>query len=176
VELRVADDQGRILGPDEIGGLEVRGANVFEGYWRLPERTREEFRSDGFFITGDVAQIDRAGYVTIVGRAKDLIISGGLNVYPKEVEGVIDRVPGVAESAVVGVPHPDLGEAVVAVVRRDEDRPPVDAEAVLAAVRKELAGYKLPKQIFFAEELPRNTMGKVQKNILRERYESTFVT
>ncbi len=140
VELRVADDQERILGPDEIGGLEVRGANVFKGYWRLPERTRAEFRSDGFFITGDVAQIDGDGYVTIVGRAKDLIISGGLNVYPKEVEAVIDRVPGVAESAVVGLPHPDLGEAVVAIVRRSEDQPPVDATAVVAAVRQVLAG------------------------------------
>jgi malonyl-CoA/methylmalonyl-CoA synthetase len=151
----------------------VRGPNVFKGYWQMPEKTREEFRPDGFFITGDVARIDPDGYVTIVGRAKDLIISGGLNVYPKEVESVIDRVPGVLESAVVGLPHPDFGEAVAAVIVREPDASLAEAE-VIAAVKAELAGFKVPKTVVFVEGLPRNSMGKVQKNLLRNAYCKTF--
>jgi malonyl-CoA/methylmalonyl-CoA synthetase len=173
VELRVADDQGRVLPANETGVLEVRGPNVFKGYWRLPEKTREEFRADGFFITGDIARIAEDGYVTIVGRAKDLIISGGLNVYPKEIESVIDALDGVAESAVIGVPHPDFGEGVLAVVKRT-GRPPVAADAILAATRSQLAAFKCPKQVVFVDELPRNTMGKVQKNLLRDAWRDVF--
>jgi malonyl-CoA/methylmalonyl-CoA synthetase len=173
VELRVADETGRILGPDEVGVLEVRGPNVFKGYWRMPERTAEEFRNDGFFITGDLARIGADGYVSIVGRAKDLIISGGLNVYPKEIENVIDDLPGVVESAVIGVPHPDFGEAVSAVVVRAPGAT-LDEAAVIAAVRARLSGFKVPKRVWFAPSLPRNTMGKVQKNALRAQHQDAF--
>jgi len=169
VEVRVADEQGEVLPVGATGGLEVRGPNVFKGYWGMPEKTAEEFRADGFFITGDVATIGEDGYVTIVGRAKDLIISGGLNVYPKEVESVIDRLPGVVESAVIGLPDPDFGEAVTAVVVREAGAE-VSENDVVAAARGELAGFKVPKKVFFAETLPRNTMGKVQKNQLRDAY------
>jgi malonyl-CoA/methylmalonyl-CoA synthetase len=173
VEARVADDRGKVLPVGETGVLEVRGPNVFKGYWRMPEKTAEEFREDGFFITGDVARIDQDGYVTIVGRAKDLIISGGLNVYPKEIEGVIDRIPGIAESAVIGLPHPDFGEGVAAVVAR---RPgaEVSEDEIIVAVRKELAAFKVPKRVFFVPDLPRNSMGKVQKNLLRDTYRNSF--
>jgi malonyl-CoA/methylmalonyl-CoA synthetase len=173
VEARVADDRGRVVPAGETGVLEVRGPNVFKGYWRMPEKTAEEFREGGFFITGDVARIDQDGYVTIVGRAKDLIISGGLNVYPKEIEGVIDRLPGVAESAVIGLPHPDFGEGVAAVVVR---RPgaEVTEKDIVAAARKELASFKVPKRVFFVPDLPRNTMGKVQKNLLHDTYRDSF--
>jgi malonyl-CoA/methylmalonyl-CoA synthetase len=174
VEVRIADGEGNVLGAGEIGVLEVRGPNVFRGYWRMPEKTRADFRPDGFFVTGDVGRIDERGYVHIVGRAKELIISGGLNVYPKEIESVIDRVDGVIESAVVGVPHPDFGEAVIAVVERRAGRDDVTEDAVLRAARTELAAYKAPKRIFFADELPRNAMGKVQKNLLQERYRTLF--
>jgi malonyl-CoA/methylmalonyl-CoA synthetase len=174
VEVRVADEDGRALGPGEVGVLEVRGPNVFKGYWGLPEKTAEEFRPDGFFVTGDIAAIDEAGYVRIVGRAKDLIISGGFNVYPKEVELVIDELEGVAESAVIGLAHPDFGEAVTAVVRRETRREGPDEAAVIAAVKEQLANYKVPKRVFFVDELPRNAMGKVQKNVLRESYGSSF--
>jgi malonyl-CoA/methylmalonyl-CoA synthetase len=170
VEIRVADEAGKILDAGETGVLEVRGPNVFKGYWRMPEKTEEEFRSDGFFITGDISRIDEDGYVHIVGRAKDMIISGGFNVYPKEIEAVIDQVDGVGESAVIGLPHPDFGEGVAAVATGDG----VDEETVIAACRAELAGFKVPKAVFVLEELPRNAMGKVQKNQLRERYASTF--
>jgi malonyl-CoA/methylmalonyl-CoA synthetase len=173
VELRVADEAGRVLGPGEIGVLEVRGPNVFKGYWRMPEKTAEEFRPDGFFITGDLARIGPDGYVAIVGRAKDLIISGGLNVYPKEVERVIDELPGVVESAVIGVPHPDFGEAVAAVVVPAPGAAPNEA-AVIAAVRERLASFKVPKRVWFADSLPRNAMGKVQKNALRAQYRDAF--
>jgi malonyl-CoA/methylmalonyl-CoA synthetase len=173
VEVRVADDRGRVLPVGATGVLEVRGPNVFKGYWRRPEKMATEFREDGFFITGDVARLDEDGYVTIVGRATDLIISGGLNVYPKEIEGVIDRVPGVAESAVIGLPHPDFGEGVAAVVVR---RPGagVSEDEIAAAARKELAAFKVPKKIFFVPDLPRNTMGKVQKSLLRDAYRDGF--
>ncbi len=173
VEIRVADEAGRALGPGEIGVLEVRGPNVFKGYWRMPEKTALEFRPDGFFITGDLARIGPDGYVAIVGRAKDLIISGGLNVYPKEIESVIDDLPGVVESAVIGVPHADFGEAVAAVVVPAPDAT-LDEAVVIAALRKRLAGFKVPKRVWFADSLPRNAMGKVQKSALRARHEAAF--
>ncbi|MBI1206767.1 MAG: AMP-binding protein [Azospirillum sp.] len=176
VEVRVADDQGRLLGRGETGVIEVRGPNVFKGYWRMPEKTAAEFRADGFFITGDIGLIDQLGYVHIVGRAKDLIISGGFNVYPKEIETVIDGLDGIVESAVIGVPHPDFGEAVVAVALRRAGRDDLCEAAIIAAARQELAAFKVPKRVFFADELPRNTMGKVQKNVLRERYRDLFRT
>ena len=152
--------------------LEVKGPNVFKGYWRMPEKTAEEFTEDGYFITGDVGTIDAQGRVSIVGRAKDLIISGGFNVYPKEIEEALDALPGVGESAVVGVPHPDFGEGVVAAVTRKGELPP-EAE-MIAALAQRLAKFKVPKRIFEVDELPRNTMGKVQKAELRKRYASTF--
>lgn len=171
VEARIADEEGQILGTDEVGVLEIKGPNVFKGYWRMPEKTAEEFRPDGFFITGDMATIDPAGYVSIVGRTKDLVISGGFNVYPKEVELAIDALPGVVESAVIGLPHPDFGEAVTAVVKAEAD---LDEARVIAAIKDELAVFKVPKRVFFVDELPRNAMGKVQKNALRERYAGTY--
>ncbi|PWC43584.1 malonyl-CoA synthase [Azospirillum sp. TSO22-1] len=174
VELRVCDDQGAVLGPDEIGVIEVKGPNVFSGYWRMPEKTAQEIKPDGFFITGDVGKVDARGYVHIVGRAKDLIISGGFNVYPKEVETVIDGIDGVVESAVVGVPHPDFGEAVTAVVLRKPGVAGPDEAQVVAVCKEQLANFKVPKRVFFLDELPRNTMGKVQKNLLRDRYAETF--
>jgi malonyl-CoA/methylmalonyl-CoA synthetase len=173
IELRVADETGRVLGPDQVGVLEVRGPNVCKGYWRMPERTAEEFRDDGFFITGDLARIGKDGYVAIVGRAKDLIISGGLNVYPKEIESVIDDLEGVVESAVIGLPHPDFGEAVSAVVVTAPGAP-LDEAAVIAAVRARLAAFKVPKRVWFAPSLPRNAMGKVQKNALRAEHQDAF--
>jgi malonyl-CoA/methylmalonyl-CoA synthetase len=168
VWLRIADQlTGRALPPGEIGGIEVKGPNVFKGYWRMPEKTAEEFRPDGFFMTGDLGKIDERGYVHIVGRAKDLIISGGFNVYPKEIEAEIDALPGVVESAVIGLPHPDFGEGVTAVVIPAAGAALSEAE-ILAALEQRLAKYKLPKRVFFARELPRNAMGKVQKKALRE--------
>ena len=171
VEVRVADDAGKILGTGEIGVLEAKGPNIFKGYWNMPEKTAEEFRADGFFITGDIAKIDQDGYVHIVGRAKDLVISGGYNVYPKEIELVIDEMDGVVESAVIGLPHPDFGEAVAAVVKRDG---PVEEGDVIAVAKERLANFKVPKRVFFVEDLPRNAMGKVQKAELRQTYEDTF--
>ena len=174
VELRIADpESGRVLGPDEIGMIEVRGPNVFKGYWRMPEKTAEEFRPDGFFVTGDLGKIDARGYVHIVGRGKDLIITGGFNVYPKEIETEIDSVPGVVESAVIGVPHPDFGEAVTAVVVADTAKPASERD-ILAALEGRLARFKQPKRVFVVPDLPRNTMGKVQKNVLRDTYAGTF--
>jgi len=170
VEVRVSDpESGAELPRGEVGTLEVRGPNVFKGYWRMPEKTAAEFRDDGFFVTGDLSLIDERGYVVIVGRGKDLIISGGYNVYPKEVESEIDEVPGVVESAVIGTPHPDFGEGVVAVVVR-ESGASLDESAIQAHIGERLANYKRPKRIFFVEALPRNSMGKVQKNLLREEY------
>ncbi|HET8790317.1 MAG TPA: malonyl-CoA synthase [Modicisalibacter sp.] len=170
VEVRITDRETReTLAQGEIGILEVRGPNVFIGYWRMPEKTREELKEDGFFITGDLAMIDERGYVHIVGRDKDLVISGGYNVYPKEVEQAIDDMDDVVESAVIGVPHPDFGESVIAVVVA---RPgvSVDEASVLQSLEGRLARYKQPKRVFFIDNLPRNTMGKVQKNQLRQRY------
>jgi malonyl-CoA/methylmalonyl-CoA synthetase len=150
----------------------VKGPNVFKGYWRMPEKTREDFTPDGWFITGDIGIIDAQGRVTIAGRAKDLIISGGFNVYPKEIEEILDRLPGIGESAVIGLPHPDFGEAVVAVVTASG---PLAAEAeIIATLSKSLAKFKVPKRIFTVAELPRNAMGKVQKAELRNRYAKTF--
>ncbi len=170
VEVRIADaGTGGILGQDEIGMIEVRGPNVFKGYWRMPDKTKAEFRDDGFFITGDLGKIDDRGYVHIVGRGKDLIISGGFNVYPKEVESEIDALPGVVESAVIGVPHPDFGEGVMAVVVLANDAELQEKE-VIDALKTRLANYKVPKRVLFVDDLPRNTMGKVQKNLLRDAY------
>ena len=174
VTLRVQDDDGKSLGIDEIGGIQVKGSNVFKGYWRMPEKTKEEFTADGFFKTGDVGKIDQRGYITIVGRSKDLIISGGYNVYPAEIEGYINDLPGVAESALVGVPHPDFGEVGVAVVIAKMGAS-LKPEAIIAALKSKLANFKIPKQCFVVAELPRNTMGKVQKNLLREQYKMLFV-
>ncbi len=171
VELRIMDGE-REVAQGEIGVIEVRGPNVFQGYWQMPEKTAEELRPDGWFITGDQGYLDADGYVTIVGRAKDMVISGGFNVYPKEVETLIDAVPGVRESAVIGAPHPDLGEAVVAVVVRDDDS--VTAARITEALSEELARFKQPRYIAFLPELPRNTMGKVQKKALREDYGAVF--
>ena len=168
VELRLTDPAtGAEVAPGGIGMIEVRGPNVFRGYWRMPEKTAEELRADGFFITGDLGQIDANGYLQIVGRGKDLVISGGFNVYPREVEAEIDALPGVLESAVIGLKHRDFGEAVTAVVVR---RDAIDAEAILAALGDRLARFKQPKAVIFIDELPRNTMGKVQKNLLRDRF------
>ena len=174
VALRVVDERGAACAAGEIGGIEVRGPNVFAGYWRLPEKTREEFTADGWFRTGDLGRFDADGYLTIVGRSKDLIISGGYNVYPAEVEGVLNELPGVSESAVVGAPHPDFGEAVIAVVvARPGSAPAVDD--LLAALKSRIANFKVPKRIFVVDDLPRNTMGKVQKNVLREAHRTLFV-
>jgi malonyl-CoA/methylmalonyl-CoA synthetase len=170
VQVRIADpDTAVVLGRNEIGVIEVKGPNVFPGYWRMPEKTREEFRSDGYFITGDLGSIDERGYVRIVGRTKDLIISGGFNVYPKEVEIEIDAVPGVLESAVIGCPHADFGEGVTAVVVPDGSVP-IDSGTILRALESRLARFKQPKRIVFADCLPRNAMGKVQKNVLRAEH------
>ena len=174
VDLRVTEpESGAPLPAGETGMIEVRGPNVFKGYWRMPEKTAAEFRPDGFFITGDLGKVDARGYVHIVGRGKDLVISGGFNVYPKEVETEIDQLDGVVESAVIGVPHPDFGEGVVAVVVRGKGAA-LDEAAVMAGIRDRLARYKQPKAVVFADDLPRNTMGKVQKNVLRERHGKLF--
>ncbi|WP_110686456.1 malonate--CoA ligase [Salinicola aestuarinus] len=173
-EVRITDrESGDTLLPGETGAVEVRGPNVFKGYWRMPEKTASEFRDDGFFITGDLGVIDADGYLSIVGRDKDLVISGGYNVYPKEVEQWIDELPGVVESAIVGVAHPDLGEGVTAAVVLKPDAS-LDEEAVLAALSDKIARYKQPKRVFFVDSLPRNVMGKVQKNVLRERYADLY--
>ena len=165
VELRLA----------EAGMIEVRGPNVFKGYWRNPEKTAAEFRADGFFITGDLGHIDENGYLSIVGRARDLIISGGFNVYPKEVENEIDRLDGVAESAVIGLPHRDFGEAVTAIVVMAPEVP-LNEPVMLAALQQHLAKFKLPKRLIAVASLPRNAMGKVQKNLLRETYAGLYAT
>ncbi len=173
VELRVMGDDGKLVQPGEIGGIQVRGPNIFKGYWRMPEKTAEEFTADGFFKTGDVGRIDERGYVNIVGRSKDLIISGGYNVYPAEIEGYINEMPGVVESAVIGVPHPDFGEVGVALLIA-KPGVQVDAAQVLASLKSRLANFKIPKRCFVVAELPRNTMGKVQKNLLREEHKALF--
>ncbi len=173
VGLRVRDDKGLPLAGGEIGGIEVKGPNVFKGYWRMPEKTAEEFTTDLWFKTGDVGRIDADGYVSIVGRSKDLIISGGYNVYPAEVEGCINALAGVAESAVVGVPHPDFGEVGVAVVVAQPGAV-LDAAAILSELRTRIAHYKVPRQVFVVAELPRNAMGKVQKKLLREEHAELF--
>ena len=171
-ELRIVDDAGGPVEDEAVGQLQVRGENVFIGYWGMPEKTAEEFTPDGWFRTGDLGSHDAQGYIRIVGRSKDLVISGGLNVYPKEIEEVIDALPGVAESAVIGLPHPDFGEAVCAVVVRQ--RNPAGAAlseaGIIGALKTQLAGFKVPKRLVFAADLPRNAMGKVQKNLLRREH------
>ena len=174
VDLRITDvdaSEAIELPQGEVGMIEVRGENVFSGYWKMPEKTAEEIRSDGFFITGDLGMLDERGYVQIVGRNKDLIISGGFNVYPKEIEIAIDRLDGVIESAVIGLPHADFGEAVVAVIVAETG---IDEPSVMASLSGQLAKYKMPKRVFFVDELPRNAMGKVQKNSLRDVYSQVF--
>ncbi|PBB18626.1 malonyl-CoA synthase [Mesorhizobium sp. WSM4313] len=174
ISLRITDpENGKSLPQGEIGMIEVKGPNVFAGYWRMPGKTKAEFREDGFFITGDLGLIDADGYVHIVGRGKDLIISGGYNVYPKEIESEIDALDGVSESAVIGVPHPDFGEGVTAVVVRKPGSA-ISAADIVGAITGRLAKYKHPKQVIFVDELPRNTMGKVQKNVLRETYKDIY--
>ncbi len=174
VELQICDSDGNALAQGEIGEIEVRGPNVFKGYWQMPEKTAAELRENGFFITGDLGRIDEDGYVHIVGRNKDLIISGGYNIYPKEIELVLDDQSGVLESAVVGVPHPDFGETVLGVIVAEPGQTP-DLDTMMEAVRGSLARFKHPRKLILLDELPRNTMGKVQKNILRDRYKDMFV-
>ncbi len=173
VGVRVLSDAGEAAAVDEIGNIQVRGPNVFSGYWRMPEKTAEEFTADGWFKTGDVGRLDARGYLSIVGRSKDLIISGGYNVYPAEIESFINELPGVAESALVGVPHPDFGEVGVAVVVAKPGAQ-LDAQPLVDALKGQLANFKIPKRCFVVDELPRNTMGKVQKNLLRAEYQELF--
>lgn len=174
VSVRVTDPEtGKELPREEIGMIEVKGPNVFKGYWRMPEKTKAEFRPDGFFITGDLGKIDAKGYVHILGRGKDLVISGGFNVYPKEIESEIDAMPGVVESAVIGVPHADFGEGVTAVLVRQPGAS-INEAAVLKGLEGRLAKFKMPKRVFVVDELPRNTMGKVQKNVLRDTYKNIY--
>ena len=174
IEVRVTErETGTPLPDGEIGAIEVRGPNVFQGYWQMPEKTAAEFRKDGFFITGDLGQIGEDGYLRIVGRDKDLVISGGYNVYPKEVESLIDDIPGVVESAVIGLAHPDLGEGVTAIVVPQKGAD-LDEGAVISAITDKLARYKQPKRVLFVDELPRNVMGKVQKAELRKSYADLY--
>ncbi len=174
VELKVTNpESGETLPDGQVGQIEVRGPNVFKGYWQMPEKTAEELRADGFFITGDLGKIDAGGYVHIIGRNKDLIISGGYNVYPKEIELFLDGQPGVLESAVVGVPHPDFGETVLGILIPQPDSQP-DLEAIMERAKSALARFKHPRKLVLMRELPRNTMGKVQKNILREQYKGAY--
>jgi malonyl-CoA/methylmalonyl-CoA synthetase len=173
IDLRIADGVGKQLAQGEIGMIEVRGPNVFAGYWRMPEKTAAEFRADGFFVTGDLGMIDGDGYVHIVGRAKDLIISGGFNVYPKEIESLIDELPGVTESAVIGLPHRDFGEGVTAVVVLNKDAA-LTQDQILSAIKDKLAKFKQPKVVLFTEQFPRNALGKVQKNLLRDKYKDLY--
>jgi malonyl-CoA/methylmalonyl-CoA synthetase len=173
ISVRIADNNGNELPRGQTGVLEMSGPNVFKGYWQMPEKSAAEFRHDGWFITGDMASMDDEGRVTLVGRAKDLIISGGYNVYPKEIEGEIDEIPGVKESAVIGLPHPDFGEGVTAVVVQDGSRALSESD-ILAPLQDRLARFKQPKRVYLIDELPRNTMGKVQKAQLRETYKESF--
>ncbi|CTQ52165.1 Long-chain-fatty-acid--CoA ligase [Roseibium album] len=175
VDLKITDPEtGRELPKGEIGQIEVRGPNVFKGYWQMPEKTAEELRTDGFFITGDLGRLDADGYVQIVGRNKDLIISGGYNIYPKEIELLLDDQPGVLESAVVGVPHPDFGETVLGLLVADKQEP-LDLPGIAQSVNRSLARFKQPRKLIVVDQLPRNTMGKVQKNVLRDNYQDLFV-
>lgn len=169
IDVRIVDDEGVAVDRGAIGNIQVRGPNVFIGYWRMPDKTAEDFTEDGFFNTGDKGTIDEDGYVSIVGRAKDMVITGGLNVYPKEIELFIDDLPGVTESAVIGVPHADFGEGVVAIVV-PASQGGIDEQSVIAACKSELANFKVPKRVVMVDELPRNTMSKVQKNVLRDTY------
>jgi malonyl-CoA/methylmalonyl-CoA synthetase len=165
--VRISTGPGQVAGAEEPGDIEVKGPNVFAGYWRMPERTREEFTADGWFRTGDIGRWSSDGYLSIVGRSKDLVISGGYNVYPKEIELLIDALPQVLESAVVGVPDADFGEAVTAIVVLREGAA-LDEAGVITRLQSQIASYKVPKRVVFVRELPRNAMGKVQKNVLRD--------
>lgn len=173
VQARIVDSLGNPTDGSAAGELQIRGPNVFKGYWRMPDKTREEFTADGYFKTGDLAQLDAEGYVAIVGRSKDMIISGGLNVYPKEIESVIDKLPGVVESAVIGVQDSDFGEAVTAIVITLEPRELTEVD-IINYLKHHLANFKIPKRVHFLPALPRNTMGKVQKNVLREQFKQTL--
>src|SRR5690606_13128863 len=174
ISLRVVDPEtGAPLPQGEIGMIELTGPNVCQGYWRMPEKTAEAFRPDGYFITGDLGCIDADGYVQIVGRGKDLVISCGFNIYPKDVELLLDEQAGVLESAVIGVPHPDLGEGVVAVLVPRAGAA-IDTESIAASIRDGIARFKQPRRYYVVDELPRNTMGKVQKNLLRDRFGDAF--
>jgi malonyl-CoA/methylmalonyl-CoA synthetase len=181
VAVRVVNDDGSMCALGEIGNVQVKGPNVFSGYWRMPEKTAEEFTADGFFRTGDVGYFGGSApsgpkpdnYLTLVGRSKDLIISGGYNVYPKEIESYIDEMPDVVESAVIGLPHPDFGEAVAAVVVA-QDPTRLDGAQIALRLKGQIANYKVPKRVWVVAELPRNAMGKVQKNLLRDRYAEAF--
>ena len=172
--LRVLGDDGQPLPAGEVGHIQVKGPSVFQGYWRMPEKTAEEFTADGWFKTGDVGKVEADGFCTIVGRSKDLVITGGYNVYPAEIEGFLNALPGVAESAVVGVPHPDFGEAVIAVVVARPGGPAPEPAALIGALKGRIAGFKVPKFVEVVAELPRNAMGKVQKNLLRDRHRGLF--
>ena len=169
VQVRVVDEENNVLSQGEIGNLQIKGPNVFKGYWEMPEKTKEDFSKDGFFNTGDKGLIDEGGYVSIIGRSKDMIISGGLNVYPKEIESLIDKIDGVLESAVIGLSDEDLGEKVVAVIVSEESKT-LGEKKVISEIKDQLAGFKAPKEVKFIDQLPRNAMGKVQKNILRETF------
>ena len=169
-DIRIVDDHLNNLNMNEIGNIQVKGPNVFKGYWNLPQKTKEDLSDDNFFNTGDKGFLDQDGYLTIVGRSKDMIISGGLNVYPKEIESLIDDLEGVGESAVIGLKDDDLGEKVIAIVVRKE-KSETSEEELISALKNNIAGFKVPKKIFFVEELPRNAMGKVQKNVLRDNYQ-----
>lgn len=173
VEIRITDPEGNTLSAEEIGDLQVRGNNVFKGYWKMPEKTAEDFTDGSFFNTGDKGCIGKDGYVSIVGRTKDMVITGGLNVYPKEIELLVDGIPGVAESAIIGVPHPDFGEGVVAVIVA-EPGAVLSEQAIIDAIKNQVAKFKTPKRVVFIDKLPRNNMDKVQKNILREEYGALF--
>ncbi len=174
VEARIVDENNQIVKNNSVGILQVKGDNIFKGYWRMPEKTAEEFTEDHFFITGDMAQYNEQGYISIVGRNKDMVITGGYNVYPKEVELLLDETKGVKESAIIGLPHKDFGEAVTAIVVPDDMNNPPNVDKLKKLLKEQLASYKTPKKIIFIEKLPRNTMGKVQKNILRETYNALY--
>jgi malonyl-CoA/methylmalonyl-CoA synthetase len=174
VECRIVDEKGLAVASDTPGDLWVKGANVFSGYWNNPDKTAESFTEEGFFITGDIASIDPDGYISIVGRSKDLIISGGLNIYPKELELLLDKFEPVSESAVIGLPHPDFGEAVCAVIVLKPNALP-DADEIQNYMRQQVANFKVPKAVFFTDQLPRNSMSKVQKNLLRDQHQDTFI-
>jgi malonyl-CoA/methylmalonyl-CoA synthetase len=176
VALRIVDDKNTPVDPEAVGEIQVKGEGIFRGYWNMPEKTREEFTADGFFKTGDLGKKDRDGYISLIGRAKDLVISGGLNIYPKEIEEMIDALDGVAESAAIGVPHSDFGEAVVAVVirRNNEKGTALTEEGIIQSLKGQTAGFKIPKRVYFTDALPRNSMGKIQKKTLREKFGSSF--
>jgi malonyl-CoA/methylmalonyl-CoA synthetase len=169
IKVRVSNRDGQPLPPEEIGVLEVKGPNLFPGYWGKPEMNVTEFRADGFFISGDLATMNDDGRITIVGRDRDLVITGGYNVYPKEVEDCLNQLPGVKESAVIGVPHPDFGEALVALIAGEKNTAPSE-QTVITALKRDLAAFKVPRRIIQLDALPKNAMGKVQKNTLREKY------